>query len=72
MSTTPPPGSAGAGRRIEEAMERIEAEVRRAIEYFNDEVVPQIRSESVVAMRKTADRLRELADRFEQPKGPRG
>jgi bisphosphoglycerate-dependent phosphoglycerate mutase len=72
MSTTPPPDESGAGRHIEEAMERIEAEVRRAIEYFNEEVVPQIRSESVVAMRRAADKLRQLADRIEQPKGPRG
>jgi hypothetical protein len=50
-------------------------ELRLAIAYVNDAVVPQVRGESIAAMRKAADTLRNLADRFEQssqpPKGPR-
>ncbi len=36
-----------------------------------DAVIPQVRSESICAMRSVADTLRNLADRFEAPKGPR-
>ena len=69
MSTYPPPGPgrAGAGRRIEEAIELIEMELRHAIAYVNDAVIPQIRKESISAMRTVSDTLRNLADRMEQP-----
>jgi hypothetical protein len=67
----PPPGIDGIGRRIEEAVELIELELRHTIAFINDAVIPQVRSESISAIRTLADRLRELADRFEkQPKGP--
>jgi hypothetical protein len=61
----------GVGRRIEEAVELIEMELRHTIAYINDAIVPQVRKESVNAMRTVADKLRELADRFDQPKDPR-
>ncbi|MGA8041554.1 MAG: hypothetical protein WCA37_02005 [Terracidiphilus sp.] len=70
MSTNPPPGP-GVGRRIEEAIELIEMELRHAVAYMNDAVVPQVRTESITAMRKLAESLQKLADRMEQPKGPR-
>lgn len=72
MSTNPPPGQpvGGVGRRIEEAVELIEMEVRHAIAYVNDAVVPQVRRESISAMRSLSDALRNLADRIDQP--PRG
>lgn len=63
MSTYPPPG--GFGRSIEEAMERIEAELRQAVAYVNDAVVPEVRRESISAMRTMAEMLRNLADRVE-------
>jgi len=67
MSSYPPPGagSSGFARRIEEAVELIEMELRHAILYVNDAVVPQVRRESITAMRNLADTLRNLADRFE-------
>jgi hypothetical protein len=73
VSTYPPPGhdEGGVGRRIEEAVELIEMELRHTIAFINDSVIPQVRTESIAAMRTLADRLRELADRFDQPKGPR-
>lgn len=73
MNTYPPPGpgTGGVGQRIEEAMELIEMELRHAIAYVNDAVVPQVRNESITAMRKMSDTLRNLADRIEQQKGPR-
>jgi hypothetical protein len=77
MSTYPPPGpgATGSSRRIEEAVELIEMELRHAIAYVNDAVIPQVRTESISALRNLADTLRNLADRFEQttnrPKDPR-
>ena len=73
MSSYPPPGqgAGGVGRRIEEAVELIEMELRHTIAYINDAVIPQVRSESVSAMRTIADKLREMADRFENSRGPR-
>jgi len=77
MSSYPPPGPgvSGVGRRLEEAVELIEMELRHAIAYVNDAVIPQVRSESIAAMRTLSDTLRNLADRFEQsgnrPKDPR-
>ena len=78
MSTYPPPPGpppGGVGRRIEEAIELIEMELRHAIGYVNNAVIPQVRSESISAMRKMSDTLRNLADRMDeahnQAKGPR-
>jgi len=75
MGGYPPPGAGGVGQRIEEAIELIEMELRHAVGYVNDAVIPQVRKESISAMRKLSDTLRNLADRAEkahnQPKGPR-
>ena len=84
MSTQTPPGPGpnpgygqdmgGVGRRIEEAVELIEMELRHAVAYVNDAVIPQVRRESISAMRNLSDTLRNLADRFENsqrpPRGP--
>ena len=78
MGTVPPPGPGNVGRRIEEAVELIEMELRHAIAYVNEAVVPQVRRESISAMRTLSDTLRSLADRMERsqsqtdsaPKGP--
>ncbi len=75
MSSYPPPpgpdpGLGGVGHRLEEAMELIEMELRHAVAYVNDAVIPQVRVESIAAMRKVSDTLKSLADRMEQ-KGPR-
>lgn len=66
----PPPPPGGVGQRLDEAMELIEMELRHAIAYVNDAVVPQVRAESISAMRKVADTLKGLADRMEQRQGP--
>lgn len=73
MSTYPPPGPGGVGRRIEEAVELIEVELRHAVAYVNDNIVPQVRGESITALRSLSETLRNLADRLDQkdPKGPR-
>lgn len=63
----PPPPAPGpsVGQRLDEAIELIEMELRHAIAYVNDAVVPQVRSESITAMRKISDKLRNLADRMD-------
>ena len=68
MSTTPPnsPGASTVGRRIDEAIARIEAEVRQAATYVNDAVIPQVRSESISALRTVADSLRKFADQLDE------
>jgi hypothetical protein len=63
---TPGSGPRTVGQRIDEAIELIEMELRHAITYVNDAVIPQVRRESITAMRMTADTLRELADRFDR------
>lgn len=65
-NNTPNWGGPGIGQRIDEAVELIEMELRHAIAYVNDAVIPQVRRESISAMRTAADTLRTLADRFEQ------
>ena len=62
----------GTGRRIEEAVERMATELRGAIAYVDGNVLPEVRRESIVAMRTIAGTLREMADRMEKAaaKGP--
>lgn len=71
MGTYPPPPPSGVGARIEEAVELIEMELRHAIAYVNDAVVPQVRQESITALRTVADKLRDLANRFDRTGSPR-
>jgi hypothetical protein len=61
-----------ASRCIEETVERMETELRGAIAFVNGHVVPQVRRESIVAMRTIAGTLRDMADRMEKAaaKGP--
>ena len=72
MSPNNPPGSGAptVGQRIDEAIELIEMELRHAVAYMNDAVIPQVRRESISAMRSAADTLRDLADRFERRSNP--
>ncbi len=73
MSSYPPPppgtGPGSVGQRIDEAIELMEMELRHAIAYLNDAVVPQVRTESISAVRKLSDALRNLADRMDKPRG---
>ena len=67
MSTNPPPwpGPGGVGKRIEDAMEQIETEMRHVADYVNAEVIPQVRTESIAALRNMAVSLRSFADKLE-------
>jgi hypothetical protein len=77
MSSYPPPGGPGSGpgpwpgpggfgQRIEEAIELIEMEVRHAAAYVNAAIVPQVRAESITALRNVANSLRNFADRLDR------
>ena len=58
------------GRKIDrglgEAAKKIEQEGEKFIAYFNDEVVPAIRSNSTKALRIAADKLAQLASYMEE------
>ena len=69
MSAYPPPPPGGVGQRIEEAIELIEMEIRHAAAYVNDAVIPQVRRESISAMRTLSEKLRSLADRMDRSTG---
>ncbi|MGA2537139.1 MAG: hypothetical protein ABSF53_14075 [Terracidiphilus sp.] len=72
MGSYPPPGPGqwpgpgGVGQRIEEAIELIEMEVRHAAAYINAAIVPQVRAESITALRNVANSLRNFADRLDR------
>jgi hypothetical protein len=53
-------------------MELIEMELRHTVAYINDAVIPQVRQESVKAMRNVADTLRGLADKMDKQAGGPG
>jgi hypothetical protein len=78
MSENPSPGPT-VGQRLDETIARIETELRHAVNYVNDDVLPQVRKESISALRTAADSLHTLANRIDasrnqpdqdQPKGP--
>jgi hypothetical protein len=58
------------GQRLEELMQQVEVELREAVTYVNDAVVPQVRRESVSAMRALSEKLRNLADRIDRETPP--
>lgn len=68
MSANSQPGrdEPSIGWRIDEAIELIQMELRHAIAYVNDAVIPQVRRESIQSLRTAADTLRSLADRMER------
>jgi hypothetical protein len=69
MSSYPPYGPGSVGYRIDEAIERIQLELRHATAYVNTAVIPQVRSESISALRTVADSLHKFADRLDKRPG---
>ena len=51
--------------RLRDAGERIEEELRRALRFIDEEVVPEVRRNSSAALRTASDRLRALAERMD-------
>ena len=56
----------GFEQDLRNAAARAEDELQRLIRYINDEVVPDVRKHSSVALRSASDSLRSLADRMER------
>ena len=54
--------------KVQEAVDKTEAEVRRLITYLNDEVVPDVRRQSSSALKVAAGRLQELAKSLDDGK----
>jgi F0F1-type ATP synthase membrane subunit b/b' len=52
-------------KRLNQAMPRVEEELKKVIAHLNDQVVPQLRQGSSQALRAAADRLRKLAEQLE-------
>ena len=64
------------GRKVDEkvtqTLPRLEEEVKKVIAYLNDEVVPDIRHNSLKALRVASDQLNKLAEKWERsPGGPK-
>ncbi len=57
-----------AGRKMDNAADRVQQELADAITYLNDEVVPKVRSGSTKALRTAAEKLAKLADYMETHK----
>jgi hypothetical protein len=55
--------------RFNQALPRVEEEVKKVIAYLNDQVVPQLRQDSSQALHSAADRLRKLAEQLDDRRG---
>jgi hypothetical protein len=55
----------GFGRRLEDLMESVEAEIRQAVSYVDRVIVPEVRRETGGAARVLAVHLERLADRLD-------
>lgn len=62
------PTSEETNRKIHQAVERVERELKQVIVYLNDEVVPTVRKESSSALRIASDQLSKLADYMDEAK----
>lgn len=65
------PTSEDTNRKIHEAVDRVEREVKQVITYLNDEVVPTVRQESSRALRTASEQLAKLADYMDEAKRQR-
>jgi bisphosphoglycerate-dependent phosphoglycerate mutase len=54
--------------KVQDAAARAESEVQRLIHYLNDEVVPDVRKQSSVALRAAAEQLQALAEKMDDRK----
>ncbi|MGH9395198.1 MAG: hypothetical protein ACRD1E_13575 [Terriglobales bacterium] len=57
-----PPSSSS----FDEAVRRVEAEVKRWVAAFNDQVVPSLRVDGSKALRAAAEKLQRLADTLDR------
>lgn len=63
------------GRKVEQTVSehapRVEEEVRKIVDYLNDEVVPGIREGSAKALRSASEQLAKLAEHLDRRMGGR-
>ena len=63
------------GRKVEEkfnqAVPRVEEEVKKVITYLNDEVVPEVRVNSSKALKIASEKLAKLAEHLDRSAGGR-
>ena len=61
------------GRKVEEkfnqTMPRVEEEVKKVIDYLNDEVMPNVRENSSKALKVAAEQLTKLAEHIDRGAG---
>jgi hypothetical protein len=55
--------------QFNQAMPRVEEEVKKLITHLNDQVIPQLRQGSSQALRAAAEQLRKLAEQFDDGPG---
>jgi hypothetical protein len=55
--------------RFNQVRPRVEEELKKVIDYLNDQVVPQLRQDSAQALHAAADRLRKLAEQLDERHG---
>ncbi|MGC2163582.1 MAG: hypothetical protein WA634_16865 [Silvibacterium sp.] len=60
-----------AEEKFQQAMPRVEEEVKKVIAYLNDEVVPEVRENSSKALKVAAEQLAKLAERLDRGTGGR-
>ncbi len=67
--------ASGSGKgwesKFQEASSRLEEELRRAVRFVDDEVVPEVRRGGSAALRTAADELRKLADKLDDERRKR-
>lgn len=54
------------GKKAQEAVQSAESELKKLIQYLNDEVVPAVRKEGAEALTAAAKELRVLAGKLEK------
>lgn len=59
---------ADLNQRMQDAADRAESEVKRLIEYMNQEVVPDVRRHGSTALRAAAEQLQTLAKSLDDRK----
>lgn len=51
--------------KVQDTVQNAEVELKRMIQYLNDEVVPKVRKEGAEALGAVAEQLRALAEKLE-------
>ena len=57
--------------RLREAGSQLEDELRRAVRFLDDEVVPELRKNGSAALRTASDQLRKLAEKLDDERRKR-